>query len=294
MSNPINSLLRVIMPVILVYLAFSMFGPWIGGLIIAVLLAVGLYLNRAVIYQNKASKKYQSGNYEGALADLKNAVSYDQKAFRIRGAYAFLLLKLGYTDEAAVQIEEALNKTKQDSDKNTLLGTKALVFWKQGKIDEAISLMESLVKHFETTNVYATLGFLYIEKGDINRALEFNLQAKDFNGSNPIILDNLGSCYLLLEDYEKAFEIYQAVMKLKPNFPEAFYNYAKLLEKSGDLEKAVYMLRHSLTLRFWNTSTICKSEVESYLGILEEKLKEIELTRVADGIDSNENTNETA
>jgi len=60
-------------------------------------------------------------------------------------------------------------------------------------------------------------------------------------------------------------------MKNKPNFPEAFYNYARVLDKKGDLEKALYMVRYALTLPFWNTSTVKKEEVEAYLKELEAK-----------------------
>jgi tetratricopeptide (TPR) repeat protein len=151
--------------------------------------------------------------------------------------------------------------------------TKALVLWKQNRVDEAAAMLSDLLKTYETTDVYATLGFLYIAKGDQDEALEFNLKAKEYNGNNAIILDNLGTSYLLLEDYEKALEIYKEVMKLKPLFPEAYYNYGRALEKTGDLEKALHMVRHSLSLRFWNISTVERETVEAYLRQLEEMEK---------------------
>ncbi|MCX7773024.1 MAG: tetratricopeptide repeat protein, partial [Clostridia bacterium] len=81
----------------------------------------------------------------------------------------------------------------------------------------------------------------------------------------------------LIGEYESALEIYKEAMKLKPSFPEAYYNYARVLDKMGDLEKALYMVRHALTLRYWNTSTIKKSDVEAFLAVLEEKEREEQL-----------------
>ena len=282
MTNPFGSLARVILPLIIIYLAFSLMGT-IGGIIVVGIFIIGAaYLNRAVIYQNRGSKKYKNGDFEGALSDLKTSISLNPNAVNIRGSYAFLLLKLGHTEEAAVQIDEALKRVQAEADKKSLRVTKALILWKQNKVDEAIEDLSELLKTFETTNVYATLGFLHIEKGDYEKALEFNLQAKDYNGTNAIILDNLGTSYFLLGVNENAFETFQETMKHKPNFPEALYNYARVLDKMGDLEKALYMVRHSLTLRFWNTSTITKKEVEDFLVELEAKENALNQIREAE------------
>lgn len=271
----IGSLSRFILPLALVYLAYSFFGVWGALAALVVVLVVGFFLNRGVALQNQASNKYKKGDFEGALNDLKSAISLEPKNAKVRSTYAFLLLKLGYTDEAAVQLEEAF-KLASDTDKNAMRVTKSLVLWKQGKLDEAIDELTDLIKDYENTNVYATLGFLLLEKGDLEKALEFNLQAKDYNSSNPIILDNLGATYLHLGEIDKALETYEEAIKCKPNFPEAFYNYAKVLEKKGDLDRALYMTRHALTLRFWSTSTVSKEEVEAYLKELEEKEQALE------------------
>ncbi len=270
MNSQFGSLFRFLIPVFIVYMAFNYLGP-VGGIIslLLVLAAVG-WMNRTIFYQNSANKKFLSGDFDGALNELNKAVSLAPKSAGLRGTYAYLLLKLGKTDEAAVQNDEALRYATL-TEKNSLRQTKALILWKQGKIDEAISELEELIKVYENTNVYASLGFLYLEKGDYDKALEFNLQAEDFNDSNAIILDNLGTSYYHKEEYEKAKEIYERVLKLKPVFPEAFYNYARVLDKTGDTEKAIEMARHALKLKFWNISTIQKEEVEKFLEELESR-----------------------
>jgi tetratricopeptide (TPR) repeat protein len=255
-------------------MSYSYLGPAAGIVVLVIFFGAGIYLMRAYLYANKANKKYANGDFDGALNDLKKAVASDPKASRIRGTYAYLLIKLGYNDEAASQIDIALKGAQQQYDKNTFRLTKALVLWKRGKLDEAVQDLEDLLKVYETTNVYASLGFLYIAKSDLNKALEFNLKARDYNGSNAIILDNLGTTYILMDEYDKALEIYKEVMKLKPKFPEAYYNYARVLHKTGDVEKELYMVRHSLSLRFWNISTIQKEEVEAFLGKLEAEMPE--------------------
>lgn len=270
MNNQYGSFASILISFLLVYMAYSYLGP-VGGIIsLLLVLAFLVWKNRSIIYQNSANKKYLNGDFNGALNDLNKAVSLDPKSSGVRGTYAYLLLKLGRTEEASAQIDEAL-KTALPSDKNLLIQTKALILWKQERIDEAISEMEDLLKVYENTNVYAVLGLLYLKKGDYDKALEFNLQAEDFNGSNAMILDNLGASYYFKGEYEKANEIYERVMKLKPVFPEAFYNYARVLDKLGDTEKAIEMAKHALTLKFWHISAADKEEVELFLEELKKR-----------------------
>lgn len=270
MNNQYGSFASILISFLLVYMAYSYLGP-VGGIIsLLLVLAFLVWKNRSIIYQNSANKKYLNGDFNGALNDLNKAVSLAPKSSGVRGTYAYLLLKLGRTEEASAQIDEAL-KTALPSDKNLLIQTKALILWKQGRIDEAISEMEDLLKVYENTNVYVVLGLLYLKKGDYDKALEFNLQAEDFNGSNAMILDNLGASYYFKGEYEKANEIYERVMKLKPVFPEAFYNYARVLDKLGDTEKAIEMAKHALTLKFWHISAADKEEVELFLEELKKR-----------------------
>lgn len=276
MSNPLISIAKIIIPVALVYVSFQFGGPIAGIAALIVVALAYLYLNRSMVYQNKAGKKYMNRDYEGALADLKAAVQAAPKDPKVRGTYAFFLVKMGRTDEAAEEIEKAIEGTASESDRKPLMITRSLILWKQGRLDEAIKVLEELLPTYENTNVYATLGFFYIEKGDYNKALEFNLKAKEFNSSSNVILDNLGTVYFLMGDYDNALEIYESIMKNKPNFPEAFYNYARVLDKKGNLEKALYMVRYSLTLPFWHTSTVKKAEVEAFLNELEAKEKAME------------------
>lgn len=266
MKTVARVLLWVIIPLVVLYLAFTYLGT-AGGVIVAVLyLAV---LNLPVIFNSLAGQAYNRGEFEKALKMLERALKANPKNSGIRGSYAWLLLKLGHTREAEKQIDQAIADANRDDIRNPLNGTKALVHWKKGELDQAISLMEKTMESFKNTNTYGTLGFLYIEKGDLDRALSFNLEAYDYNNTDPIILDNLGCTRLLRGEYEEAREIYQQLMKLKPHFPEAFYNYARVLAHFGELDDALYMCRTALSLKFWNTSTITREQVEAALKELE-------------------------
>lgn len=263
----VSALVRIILPLVVFYLAFTCLGT-AGGLVVVVLYFA--LMNLSAIFNHLASRAYTSGDYDKALRLLEKALKLSPKNSAMRGAYAWLLLKLGNTGEAEIQIDQALANAAREEQKSTLNVTKSMVLWKKGELDQAISLLEKVLESYKNSNVYATLGFLYLEKGDLDKALSFNLEAYDFNSTNAIILDNLGCTRLLRGEYEEAREIYMQLMKLKPQFPEAFYNYARVLAHFGELDKAIYMCRTALSLKFWNTSTITREQVENTLMELED------------------------
>lgn len=230
-------------------------------------------VNIPVILNGMANSAYMKGDPEKALKRLEAALKLNPTNYAMRGSYAWLMLKLGRTAEAEAQIDRALAEADIESIRNPLKVTKALVHWKKGELEEAISLLEDLIGKYKTSNVYGTLGFLYLEKGDLDKALSFNLEAYDYNNTSPVILDNLGCTRLMRGEYEEAREIYGKLIRLKPDFPEAFYNYARVLAHFGELDEAIYMCRTGLLLKFWNTSTVTREQVESYLSELE-SLKE--------------------
>jgi len=259
--------LRVIFPLVVCFLAFVYLGT-AGG--VAVVVLYFIIMNLSAIFNRMASRAYAGGDYDKALRMLEKGLRLSPKNGNMRSAYAWLLLKLGYTKEAEIQIEQALANTPREELKYPLNVTKAMVLWKKGSLDQAVSLMEKVLENYKNSNAYATLGFLYLEKGDLDKALSFNLEAYDFNSTNAVILDNLGCTRLLRGEYEEAREVYKQLMKLKPRFPEAFYNYARVLAHFGELDEAIYMCRTALSLKFWNTSTITKEQVEGTLKELEE------------------------
>lgn len=270
--------LRIALLLAAFFLAFTYLGT-AGGL--AVVILYFFIMNLSVIFNRLASRAYAGGDYDKALRMLEKALKLSPKNGNMRGAYAWLLLKLGYTKEAEIQIDQALADTSREELKYPLNMTKAMVLWKKGSLDQAVSLMEKVLENYKNSNAYATLGFLYLEKGDLDKALRFNLEAYDFNSTNAIILDNLGCTRLLRGEYEEAREVYKQLMKLKPRFPEAFYNYARVLACFGELDEAIYMCRTALSLEFWNTSTITREQVESTLKELEEAIaaKPVEASR---------------
>lgn len=226
----------------------------------------------SLIYALKASSAYRKGNVEETIAWLDKAYKTGSAKANVVTTYGYMLLKHGKLEEAIKIFDEQLASKKLS--KNERADTKsnyALALWKKGQLDEAISLFEEIIANYKNTNIYGSLGYLYNLKGDIEKALKFNLEAYDYNNSNGVILDNLGQAYYLIGDFENANEVFKKLMTLNPKFPEAFYDYALVFEKLGNKEKCIEKLRNALLYKPNFLSAITIEDIESKLEEIEKK-----------------------
>ncbi|QNU68715.1 tetratricopeptide repeat protein [Ruminiclostridium herbifermentans] len=224
----------------------------------------------AQIYVIKANLAFQKGNSQEVLDLLEKAYKTGCAKASVVSTYGYMLLKHGKLEEAMSIFTEQFNSSKLSaSEKFDVQANYALALWKKGQIDAAITLLEKVIANYKNTNIYGSLGYLYILNGDLDKALKFNLEAYDYNNTNGIILDNLGETYLLLNDLENADKIFKELMALNPKFPEAFYDYALLFEKMGDKEKCVEYLKKAMQYKTNFLSAITSEDIEN-------KLKEME------------------
>jgi len=224
------------------------------------------------IYTIKANSAYQKGNVQETIAWLDKAYKTGRAKVKIVTTYGYVLLKYGKLEEAMKILDEQLaSKKLSNNERNESKSNYALVLWKKGQLDEAISLFEEIITHYKNTNIYGSLGYLYNLKANFEKALQFNLEAYDYNNANGVILDNLGQTYFLLGDLEKADEVFKKLMTLNPKFPEAFYDYALVFEKMGDKEKCIEKLRNALLYKPNYLSAVTAEEIESKLAQMEKE-----------------------
>lgn len=227
------------------------------------------------------------GRISYAKGDMDKAIKWYRKAASMQGAspdtiisYCYLLLKNGQTDEPERILDDFMRRLSISEEKKMLAkSVKALITWKRGNLDEAISMLEEIIEKLETSNIYGSLGYLLILKGDLDKALEFNLKAYDYNNSHDVILDNLGQTYYLRGEYDKSLEIYQKLMSKdpKPSFPEAYYNYGLLLLATGKREEALEKMKQSLNYKISFLSTIDEDRIRKKIDEIEQETGKMEV-----------------
>lgn len=222
------------------------------------------------IYNMRANNAFRTGNIPETLSWLDKSYKTGRADPKVVTTYGYMLLKYGHLNEAEKILKEQLaapnlpNNAYYDAKSNY-----ALVLWKQGQLDKAIAMFEDILPNFKNTNVYGSLGYLYILQGDLEKALKFNLEAYEYNRTGGVILDNLGQTYYLAGDNENAEKTFKALMDLNPKFPEAYYDYALVCEKAGNMEKCKEMLKNALKYDTNYLSVITTEDIEN-------KLKELD------------------
>lgn len=217
-------------------------------------------------FKFKTNKAYANGNAEETLYWLERVYKTGVAKPNAVTTYGYLLLKDGRLEQAMKIFEEQYNTPNiSNSDYYNIKSNYALCLWKQGKLEEAVTLLEKIIPDYKNTNIYGSLGYLYNLQGDLEKALKFNLEALEYNSTGGVILDNLGQTYYLMGELEKAQEIFEKLLAQKPKFPEAYYDYALVLEKLGDKEKAVAMLKDAQQHKINYLSAVTKEHIETKL-----------------------------
>ena len=254
----------LVFPIILLY----SFPPMIKIIITAfwlVLTIVYLYpaffSYLALISHNKKGKdvylKHMATAFNSGRVDPTSAATY-----------SYILLKNGQIEKASEALDYAEltaleRKTwrKGETRYKHVHSYRALILWKQDRLDDASELLMNLLQDdYKTSTLYANLGWFLIKQNKLELALEVNLEALEYDRTNAII-DNLGLIYLKMGDLEKSREFYDELVEKNPEFPDAWYNNGLLLESEGKAEEAQMMFKKALECKFSYLGTVTKEQV---------------------------------
>lgn len=268
-------LLKVAIPVIIIILLFNV-SKLAGFIGIVVYLAYTFYAGRSNMYAMQGKNYYEAGDMKKAAEYYGKACQRSNVPIALKSSYAYILLKSGETDKANEVLKPLLNMPMKSEEEIGIKSNYALVQWKNGDIDGAVETMEKLLEKYKNTLVYENLGYFLILKGDLNRALEVNLQAYQFNNEDKIITDNLGQNYYLMGEHDKAEETYEKLMKKNPQFPEPYYYYGCILADEGKYDEALSILEKGISYKFSPLSTVAREQMEDKINELKERTAEKE------------------
>ena len=203
----------------------------------------------------KALTLQQKGNVQEARSIYQELFSggYVSAAYML--PYSVLLLREG-GEENYLKVKEILKKAEKAPDldqgrKQQLFMNYAVAQYKLGEMEKAIQLLEASHRKSPCGLTYQSLGWLYVEKGDAEKALAYNQEALDYDDEDPIVLDNLGQTYYrLLNDKEKAKEYFDKAIEIKDSQIDTLYFLAQYDKEAGDKQAAIEKLEKALEGRF--------------------------------------------
>lgn len=187
----------------------------------------------------KAAKAQQEGNTEEAIKQYEACINQGCRDMKYILAYTVLLLRKGDYEKARETLVKVQNYPMTPDQKRQLYVNYSACVYRLGEIDKAIQIMEHQHEKGESGLVYETLGYLYVEKGDFDKAIEYNTKACEYDDEDSITLDNLGQAwYRLKNDKAKAKEFFDKAHELKPGQLDTLYFLALYDLDAGDKEAA--------------------------------------------------------
>lgn len=186
---------------------------------------------KGVFYEiKKALKKYPddpginylAGFFFSEMNDKKKAINFYKKSLKYDSLNSNKWFELGMIYESLNMIENA-EKCFEKVIKIDSLNASAYNYWgymlaERGiKLELAMKLIEKALK-IEPNNGYYldSMGWVYYQMGDFERAREYLYNAIQVFDSDPVILEHYGDVLMKLGDTQTAKEFYKKALKFNP------------------------------------------------------------------------------
>lgn len=210
--------------------------------------------------------KQQKGQDEEALRRYEELYARGVCRASYMLPYSVLLLRRGEEADYS-KVKELLAKAEKARDltrerRQQLLMNYAVAAWKSGDLRKAVSLLEASHREQPCGLTYGALGYLYIESGDPQQALSYNLEAVDYDDEDPVLLDNLGQTYYrLLHDRDRAKDCFDKAYELRPGQIDTLFFLSRYDLEQGKLKAALEKLRTAAEGRFSPLNHVTRDRV---------------------------------
>lgn len=226
----------------------------------------GIKMRNALIQHRKGNVAAARATYESLYAQ-----GYMKAPYLV--SWSYILLREG-GEENFKKSKEILAKAQKDpqldaQNRADLLVNYAVADFKLGNVDKGIELLERVHQKQPRGETYGALGYMYIEQGDAEKALQFNVNALEYDDEDPVVLDNIGQIYYrLMNDHEKALEYFNKAHEIKPGQIDTLWFLSRYDLEAGKKDDAIEKLEKALEGRFSPLNFVTKAKVEEELSRL--------------------------
>lgn len=263
-------LINYVIPVVIVLIGAQcgqMYGQRFLGSFLGLLLAVIyiLIVMRGDIFMIRGTKKIKAGETKKGIELYEKGIKSRTKTeYILYACYAFL--RYGYPDKCIFYLNEAEKiKKLTPAQEAELASTKGLYLWKTGDLSGAEEEFRKAHGLNLNSSTYSQMGFILLDEKKYDEAMALNLEAAEYNDSDPSIMDNLAMSYFYSGETDKAEKIYEGIMEKGTRFPVIYYNYALVLEKLGKYAEAAEQLDGALGYKFSYIASVSREDVEKKL-----------------------------
>lgn len=206
--------------------------------------------------------------HDKALVMYKEAFEAGCTDVNAKMGYATLLMRYGeYEKSRDILLELEKNKNLDAKSKRQLRQNYSVCQWRLGNLDKAIKLLREVESSGKSEFVYTVLGYYLIEKaletGDFEEALQYNLEAYEYDEDDPGTLDNLGQLYYHMGDPDKAYDYFARAYREKPTQVPTLYFIAKINLERGNKEKARQFIDKCMEGNFSALCSISREQAQA-------------------------------
>ncbi len=260
-----SSFIKLLIPLLALIILYNVSKTLFLVAIIALVIYC-IYLAIPNFHIIKAQRALGEGDYKRAIRSFKKAIATKRVGAEVKINYAYTLMRVGEFDRAESVLNDIIryDKSKKDDIKNAAKQQLCMVYYKQGRMREAIADAYKMFNDgYKNSNLYAMLGYFKILNNEpIDDVTRFCEEAYEYNSDNRDIIDNLSICYYKQRRYEEAKELSDTILEKNPQFVEAYYHGAQIAIKCGDLERAKELAQKIDSCNRSCMTTVSVEEVE--------------------------------
>jgi tetratricopeptide (TPR) repeat protein len=161
------------------------------------------------------------------------------------------LFQRGYYDQAEVAFERALRDNPDSAEAHYGIGS---VYLNQQKITEARESFARATKLHASypdtlANAWNNLGLIAARDGHTEEAIGFFRQALQSSPDHLVALENLGSAYRQLKQWDEARKAFERALEVTASDPEANYGLAMVFAQNEDTARALEHFQAALRSR---------------------------------------------
>ena len=217
----------------------------------------------------KAMGFQQKGETAEAMKLYEEAVQEGLEDPRPILSYCVLLIRDYQFQKARELLVKIQNRPMSEDEKIQLYVNYACCVYKLGEQQKGLELLERQSEKHPCGLIYETLGYLYVDAGDAEKALSYNLKALEYDDEDSIVLDNLGQTYYrLLGDKASAREYFDKAIAQRPGQIDTLYFLAQYDIEAGDKAAAKEKLERALEGRFSPLNYATKESIQKVLNTL--------------------------
>lgn len=218
--------------------------------------------------------KMSKGKWDEAYPDLEFAYESGTTKPQYLTAYGALLMQKCNYEKCLEVYERAIKHTPEESGfwpsiKCSMITCK----YKLGQMDNALEEVAKLYDEYKSSTVYMLYGYLLMKSGELEKALEVNLEGYDYDQEDAAICDNLGQNYYLMENYEEAKKYFDKALRIKFNMVDSCYFLADIFLMEEHYQKAFDLLEEAMEAPFSALTTVTREQIKEKFDFCEKKLK---------------------